>query len=242
MNTWRLHLWVEGPSDAVILKPDEHERLEERKNKVGGALAPLIWRSLLRLTGFKEEVFARILPKEDIKPAIAREELKQRVSFSGGKNKLVTGWPRKALIAFDDLRRREPNALVVLVRDRDKTEHPLEQRDTIHQELRRHGWDRAVMGVCVRMVEAWLLADSTVFKTLYGKGAKLPGKPEEEENPKEVLGQILSEYPDETKNLLERFAEIAEQVNLDVLSQKCPSGFGRMTEALGEFIVPCLRK
>jgi hypothetical protein len=85
------------------------------------------------------------------------------------------------------------------------------------------------------------IADPATFKRLYGKGAKLPGKPEEEENPKEILSQILSEYPDETKNLLERFAEIAEQVDLDVLSQKCPNGFGKMTGALQEFIAPCLR-
>ena len=92
----------------------------------------------------------------------------------------------------------------------------------------------AVLGLQVRTLEAWLLADAGAFaKVLHEPRPDLPCPPEElwgkvrdptSNHPREVLKRIVRDLRGTCDRHLA--ARLAEHADLDVMARECPVGFG----------------
>lgn len=101
-----------------------------------------------------------------------------------------------------------------------------------------------VVGVPLRMVEAWALGDPAAVQSAATSGQTVPrtspellwgAKAESASNyPKHVLTRALGEGPN-----AEHFAEIAVAADLDVVAQRCPVSFAPFLEALRETATNC---
>ena len=95
-----------------------------------------------------------------------------------------------------------------------------------------------------RMTESWLLSDVTAFEKTFGSkpnNPELPSKPEEtwgnkgaEEHPKTIMANVLAQYRAEVSP--EIFGVIAENTDIDVLTQRCPKSFGQFRTDMQTFI------
>jgi hypothetical protein len=232
---WTLHLWVEGPTDAQT-SSDHSPR---------GVLPGIIWNALRELSGQEEESFEQLLPKAKITASRLSEHVSQFKTFAGGKRQANLEVPvRKMLLAFQQARQQDPHSIVVAVRDEDGQPHPRLHRSQIQEELSRQDWDRMAFGLCIKSVEAWLLADARAFETCFGKGPSkaLPRKPEEDKDPKSTVRDLVNKHKELGEGTAELFGRLASCIDLATLAKACPDGFGSLREDLKRFIVPCLLK
>lgn len=137
---------------------------------------------------------------------------------------------RKVLQGLTEAKRDGFDAVVVLIdRDRDpdsKRLRPLQQGRDTHL-------DRALTPVCavgtaVETFDAWMIVDSEAIKKAGGDPTmqhpdpeKLNGKEGTDNHPKDWAAKIFGGG----KELGERYAIVAEHVNLEHLSRSCPKGF-----------------
>jgi hypothetical protein len=238
--TLRLELWVEGPTDAVIRR--RKNQPDDEAGEVGGALAPLVRKALERTDGLTPQALAAALPEREVHACTLQSRTRDVVrldNISRQRQLSTKGW--KALAAIMRARRRAPETLIVAVWDRDGKVEPLRDREIILEALREMGGGAAV-GICIEEIEAWLLADPSAFRGAFRRGPRsgIPGNPEDETDPKEVLNTILADYPD-TADRPATFRRLAECVDLETLTRRCPRGFGRLCDALQELIAPHLR-
>ena len=89
--------------------------------------------------------------------------------------------------------------------------------------------------VPVKMIESWMMADSTIFERVFGKRKtkeKIPARPELEwgskdspqsNYPKNQLKRIMEEF--QAEPCQETFCELAMEQNLDAMSKSCPISF-----------------
>jgi Domain of unknown function (DUF4276) len=227
----RLELWVEGPTDARTHRPGIRE--DEASRAVGGALIPLIRKALGEDAPPLEEIAAyRLTGKLRGVTRLGDRDRRRQLS--------TKGW--KVLAAIDQARSHEPRTAIVAIWDRDGEDEPLRDRKIIQEALEERGSGGACVGICVEEVEAWLLADPSAFRGCFGRGPKggLPGQPEAEADPKATLEAVLSEYEQESGRA-EIYRKLAENIDLTVLKQKCPRGFGELCQALEQGLRPFLR-
>ncbi len=242
--TWKLELWVEGPTDAVTHRgrKDGEERAEPAEI-TGGALVPLVRAALAESPPLTREVLDEVLPETRMEAHRLAHKVRGKVAFSGGRRELpISTHARKVLMAMRDARSADPDTLVLAVWDRDGRPEPLRDRDGIHELLRRHGEQGAAVAICVEEVEAWLLADPAAFRRCFETGPKkgLPGNPEAELKAKEKLHEILEELEIDRDDFPTKYCDLAKKVDLDTLTRSCPRGFGELRKALREHITPCL--
>jgi hypothetical protein len=94
----------------------------------------------------------------------------------------------------------------------------------------------------VKMIENWLLADSKGFeKAFKGKCPELPKNPEliwgdeanpDSNHPKKYMERVLSAYREEAN--IVSFCLLAENINIDTLTLKCPISFGDFHKQMRE--------
>lgn len=225
-----LELWVEGPTDARICRP-EGEALG-RDGPLEGALPPLVRKALGEDAPSEDRITAyRLTGRLRKVTRLDNRKLRQRLS--------TKGW--KVLAAIDQARGNDSQTAIVAIWDRDGEDEPLRDRDLIHETLRERGAMGACVGICIEEIEAWLLADPGAFKRCFGHGLRggLPGKPEDDPDPKATLDDLLPQDVEDGRAVLYR--KLAEAADIAVLERKCPRGFGDLVRALDEFIRPRLR-
>ena len=208
-----MEFWVEGPHDQKVLPR-------------------LAIRTLAELGKTSPENLER---KVDVRCYSIKDVLRSSVALPGpGK---MEPFARKLLAAFD---RRSPGALAVAIWDEDGRPDRLRSRDQVNNYLARHGQLGAVAGICVRMLEAWLLVDPAAFKSCFGRGpdAGLPGNPEDSEEPKSLLSEILSRLQIEVCG--DSYAALADAVLLPELAKKCAKSYGTFRGDLARFVMPRL--
>lgn len=92
----------------------------------------------------------------------------------------------------------------------------------------------------LRMLESWLLADENAFDVTFGKNLKLPRFPEllwgdkrdpNSNHPKRFFEKKLQEAG--VNSSRENYCDLMQNMNLEVLSQKCPISFGPFIIAAG---------
>ena len=99
---------------------------------------------------------------------------------------------------------------------------------------------KGVAMIAMKMIECWLMADASAYRKSFGKlpdQCPLPSKPEliwgeksdgGSDYPKYYIGRVLQQYHLEPDRDI--FNEIAENMILSVLREKCPISFGQFWE------------
>ncbi|MDB5293218.1 MAG: hypothetical protein JWL69_4459 [Phycisphaerales bacterium] len=85
------------------------------------------------------------------------------------------------------------------------------------------------LGVAVRTFDAWMLADEQALSKVLGKTIHRLPDPETTRDAKQVCINLRG-APGGTAGLAEMYGEIAVHVNLTVLEQRCPTGFGTFAD------------
>lgn len=132
------------------------------------------------------------------------------------------GYFKRAVRWLLEAERRGVDVLILLV-DEDGQRERLTQittaQDTTQSHLRR------AMGVAVRTFDAWMLADESALTSVLGYEVNRRPDPETIHQPKEDCAALLEDSPNDMAQS-EMYAGIADQVDLGILSQRCPLGFG----------------
>jgi len=134
-------------------------------------------------------------------------------------------------------------AVVVIDRDRTEPRRRLralrEQRDRLRSDPERPLAIPMAVGVAVETIEAWLLADEVTLCDVLrlphpsqprGSPEDLDGRPSEPTHPKYVLNAYFNRDKYRTRGFLDRVAEVAREMDLDVVARRCPRGFRRFRE------------
>jgi hypothetical protein len=199
---------------------------------------------LRSLSGLDEMAFESVLPSSRVKIHSLKEMTRKSIGFKGGGDPSLDGASKKLMLAFREAEKRD-RTLVVAAWDRD---HGIDaalrvtRRDLMIEHMQRHRRQGQVPVLCIQEGEAWLLADANAARAC---GAEIrpkawPTRPEEVKNPKEYLERILKDGGLELKAWL--YTEIAESVDLAVLKNGCPNGYGKFVEHASELLVPVLRR
>ncbi|MGF1520858.1 MAG: DUF4276 family protein [Leptolyngbyaceae cyanobacterium] len=113
--------------------------------------------------------------------------------------------------------------LIVLLVDSDDS--PPNERLRLLQEALKANCLKGAVGVAVKEFETWLLADSTALSTVFGRPHNSPPRPERlsRREAKHLLNAWINEIATEKRNTADIRRELASAVDLDVLSNACPS-------------------
>ncbi len=225
----RIFLLGEGVTDLGRIDPEGLFRTE--------STLPHLLRKLLREAAADEEIEfftrrgPRLFPKTDRR--IGRSQ-------HGFANRLA------GLLGLKE--GREADAIVMVVdrdgvRNKDRIAELNKGRDTLREAKKP-----CAVGVAIEMIEAWLLADEVALRTaLEEPTIQRQPDPEgldsrdeaSENNPKGRLERLMkqaigreiprSEFPD-------RYAEIAQAVNIQLLEMRCPTGFKPFATQMRELV------
>lgn len=137
---------------------------------------------------------------------------------------------------------------LVVLRDSDGTDdrHELNAKGLADAAARSPRRIPAVLGLQIRTLEAWLLADAKAFATpLHHPRPALPRAPEDlwgkvggpsSNHPKDVLKRIVRDLGGHADRQLA--ARLAEAADLDVVARECPLGFGAFKRDLEQAFRP----
>jgi hypothetical protein len=220
---WDVELWGEGPTD--------HR-----------ALGPIVMRTLRDLAGLAEQEFsARVSTAAGVRFNKLPQMLRLTAALPGPK-KEFSPFGKKILQALTRARSLSPQTLFVVIWDHDVEPARLKVREEVNSHLRQHGQTGAVAAVCVQELEAWLVADPKAFKDCFGRGPQrgVPGKPEDEREPKEILASLLAECAVPEGDRPAALERIADYVDLGELAHKCSAGYGTFRRDAKELLCPIL--
>jgi len=117
--------------------------------------------------------------------------------------------------------KRGVDALVFLIDEdgqRDRVAQIGDAQDSPISQLSR------AMGVAIRRFDAWMLADEAALTGVLGYQIGRQRDPENIRDPKAACASLLAESV-ASMTQTEMYARIANQVDIAVLSARCPSGF-----------------
>jgi len=116
--------------------------------------------------------------------------------------------------------------LLIIVHDLDRNKH-VSLKAQLEQILRPSPIKEYLICIPVEEIEAWFLSDPATIKKIYSlsKPPTMKGLPETISSPKEELGRLVKVYSNKQKEYLNTKHNliIAEQINMDLINQKCPS-------------------
>lgn len=185
---------------VLVVSEGEHEQ--------GGALE-----NLLRRLGGEEAKF--------VFDCVRRDD----IHAHHGKG---PGYIKRALRWLKEAKRREMDALILLV-DQDnpeyrRSEQIQEAQEYCNPKVPAFNLPRA-MGVAIRMFDAWMLADEKALTEVLGYTVAKQRNPETIGKPKTVCARLLENSKSQMAQR-EMYAEIARRIDIDILSSRCPMGFG----------------
>ncbi len=217
---WALELWGEGSTDHRVL-------------------IPIVLRTLEELSGLSAQGFETALDRDSVTFRRLPEMLRTVTGFRSPVQKVLPH-AKKVLQALDKAREKSPKTLFVAIWDHDVEPQRLEVRRQVNSHFREFGRLGAVAGICVRELEAWLIADAGAFKSCFGQGPGegLPGTPEEEKDPKRVLERLLESCGTTSVPATDVLQRLAEHVDLSELTRKCASGYGTFRVDAKDLICP----
>ena len=180
-----------------------------------------------RTEGVVEILLRRLLrDKFEVEPQISTQVMKDLDTVKGLPKKVA------AILLTSNIDR------IVVVLDRDaRPERYLELRKGL--EMVAGGAARCVVGLAIEMLEAWLLADSKAWKTVFGKVPdSLPARPEDlwgskgsPGHPKVLLKAALEEcHCLKGQDQANAKRILARELDLELLQASCSQGFGRLVE------------
>jgi len=139
------------------------------------------------------------------------------------------GYFKRAVRWLLEAEKRGVDALVVLIDEDGEGERVAQIGDAQNSSISQ--LSRA-MGVAIRTFDAWMLADEGALTGVLGYQIGRRPNPENIRDPKAVCVHLLADSPARMTQT-EMYARIANQVDVTVLSARCPSGFGPFAARVG---------
>ena len=131
---------------------------------------------------------------------------------------------KRALQWIQEAQKRGYDAIVLLL-DEDGYPDRIKGIDQAQVRLSKTAMLPRALGVAVRAFDAWMLADEKALSDTLSRVVSCQPSPEGIRDPKAVCQQIRDETPDCELGLAEMYALVAEKTRLEILEQRCPSGF-----------------
>ncbi|MBN1975323.1 MAG: DUF4276 family protein [Sedimentisphaerales bacterium] len=131
------------------------------------------------------------------------------------------GYFKRAIRWLKEAEQRGVDVLIFLI-DEDGKKERIEQIQNA-QDYLLSSLPRA-MGVAIRAFDAWMLADEKVLSQVLGYSINRQVNPETIRNPKKVCEELLG---DSKIGLSQRemYAQVSNNIDINVLCERCPSGF-----------------
>jgi hypothetical protein len=143
-----------------------------------------------------------------------------RVRAHHGKGQ---GYKKRALRWMLQARDEGYDSLILVI-DRDRYPERVEELNEAQQEhVVTNGFPRAV-GIAIRSFDAWMLADEKALSSVLGSTVPMQPSPEDISDPKGMCAELLQRSTHDLKQR-ELYANIAKEVDLQRLEQRCPLGF-----------------
>jgi hypothetical protein len=136
------------------------------------------------------------------------------------------GYLKRALRWLMEAQKRGVDALILLI-DEDGQKQRCEQIQRAQESTLRQ-LPRA-MGVAIRTFDAWMLADERALTEALGCIVARQPNPEMIRDPKSGCAGLLANGQNQMAQS-KMYAEIARRIDIDILSSRCPTGFGPFAE------------
>jgi hypothetical protein len=94
---------------------------------------------------------------------------------------------------------------------------------------------KIALGVAIKELEAWLLADTKALQTVFAGKMTNYSDPENVNDPKQIIEDICESDP---RTMPEKFQAIVEEINMEELKTKCKKGFGAFYNDFYQEIIP----
>ena len=189
----------------LVVAEGEHELADFSEN---GSLIILL-RRILENVSFRAEC-------RPIKSFTRRIHVRDERRAQGDRH------ARKLIAILDEAKKGRFDAVCILFdRDGDKSR---EVAATTAQETSYVALPRAV-GVAVESYDAWYLADELALATELKGNVDRQSDPEDERSPKENVRRLLEAH-NYSASQREFYSAIAASINLQLLINRCPAGFG----------------
>ncbi len=177
--------------------------VSEGAHEGSGALQHLVRRALPRMTSCEW-----------------RQVKDSRLRVHHGKGtrllKRAVSWIRQA--------RHEGFDALVLVIDHDGDDQRITDLDGAQEEFRITGGMPRALGVAIRSFDAWMLADEAALSQVLGYPVPRQADPEGIRDPKLSYRQLRDRASIELRQR-DLYADIASQVDLQRVAERCPQGF-----------------
>lgn len=230
-----LKIFVVGEGETELGRTSWDDRKHEQVEEEG--VAQILFRRLLRANGVTKEIRFVHRQGQYVKPT--------RLPKRPGASKIPSsGFAAKAYYAMVMAKYDEKcGGLIIFVdtdrdKDQDRCQELWEGIQCFHEQDRSDTKFPGVVGVAIHTVEAWLLADEEAFAVVCGK--KRPHLPDRR-SPEELWGERNNPDSHHPKQVLARIlnglglqipTELAEHIDLEVLQEECPQGFGELARAI----------
>jgi len=132
------------------------------------------------------------------------------------------GYFKKALRWVLEAQKRGYDAIIFLI-DEDGDRERVRQIQKANENFRLSQLPKA-MGVAVKTFDAWMLADEKALTDVLGEPINRQREPESITDPKQVCKDLLSGSK-LTMTQSQMYAELAERIDIHVLSNRCKIGF-----------------
>ncbi|MGN6368253.1 MAG: DUF4276 family protein [Phycisphaerae bacterium] len=145
---------------------------------------------------------------------------------SGRGNRLT----KRILFAMRHAIQLRCDALVLLIDedgDRDRRPCILEAQESTAFPIQR------AIGIAVQAFDAWMLADETAISVVLRKTIGCQPAPEEITRPKDKFAELLRESGSGLR-FHEAYAQIAENARMEILLDRCPSGFAPFAKRISQ--------
>jgi hypothetical protein len=140
------------------------------------------------------------------------------------------GFFKRAVRWILEARKRGFDVLVLVIDEDGKRKRVGEIADAQSESRVTDGMPRA-LGTAIRTFDAWMLADEGALSSILAVHVDRQRSPEEIADPKAICAALLAQSDCELWQR-EMYADIAKRIDLALLEQRCPKGFGPFAERL----------
>ena len=136
---------------------------------------------------------------------------------------------KRALQWIQEAQKRGYDAIVLLL-DEDGYPDRIKGIDQAQVRLSKTAMLPRALGVAIRAFDAWMLADEKALSDTLCRIVLCQPSPEGIRDPKSVCKQLRDDSPGCELGLADMYKSVAEKTNLEMLEQRCSSGFRPFAE------------
>jgi len=143
------------------------------------------------------------------------------------------GYFKRAVRWLMEAEKRDVEAMILLIDEDGQKERRTQLENAQGCSLSRLA---RAMGVAIRSFDAWMLADEQALASALGQRIDRQPDPETIRDPKGVCSGLLADGPNQMTQR-EMYAEVARRIDIDLLTSRCPMGFGLFAKNVRQVFV-----